>query len=151
MNEGIKCPLCSARFATATDLAAHLKTHEQPLLPDSLEQQFKEEAEKRRRRSPIWNWSDDGPDFIGRILDIREVTTENRTWKAVECRMLDGSIKTLAVGPKILTRLFEEKNPKIGDVIAVRNLGKPKGKRYYDFLMVVNPEGVDIPEEAGKK
>ena len=64
---------------------------------------------------------------------------------------MDGSIKTLAVGPKILARLFEEKKPKVEDVIAVCNLGKPKGKRYYDFLMVVNPEGVDIPEEAGKK
>jgi hypothetical protein len=59
----------------------------------------------------------------------------------------------LAVGPKVLARLWDEKKPKVGDIVAVKNLGKPKGKRYYDFLLVVNPEGVSIPssEEAGKK
>jgi len=153
----IQCPLCGLKFATIADLKSHLSTHQKHAVPDAVEEAFRREAEERKSRSslpPIWDWGRDGSTLVGRITSIRTVTTTDRAWKAVECRMADGSVRTLAVGPKVLARLWDEKKPKVGDIIAVRNLGKPKGKRYYDFLLVVNPEGVSIPqaeEEAEKK
>jgi len=155
MSEAFRCPLCNARFATVADLTTHLLTHQKPTVPEVIEEAFRREAQERKERSfpPIWDWNKDGSTFVGRVLSIRTVTTGDRTWMPVECRMLDGTVRTLAVGPKVLTRLWDEKKVKVGDVIAVRNLGRPKGKRYYDFLLVVNPEGVNIPEpeEAVKK
>jgi hypothetical protein len=152
--EAWRCPACNARFATIADLTVHLQTHEKPVLPETLEEAFKREAENRKKRSnfpPIWDWNRDGATFVGKILTTRTITTSDRTWVAVECATPNGVTRTLAVGPKVLARLWDEKKPKVGDIVAVRNLGKPKGKRYYDFLLVVNPEGVEIPEETGKK
>jgi len=154
MSEAIKCPLCNARFATVADLTTHLLTHQKPTVPEVIEEAFKREAQERKERSfpPAWDWTKDGDTFIGRIQAIREISFPDRVSNVYECRMLNGNVRTLWGSPKVLKRLLEEKKPKVGDIIAIKNLGKPKGKRYYDFLLVVNPEGVNIPEpEAGKK
>ena len=154
--ETLKCPLCNVPFATIADLAAHLQAHQKTTVPEAVEEAFKHEAEERKGRTnfpSIWDWNKDGSTFVGKIVSMRTISTDDRTWIAVECVTPNGGTRTLAVGPKVLARLWDEKKPKVGDIVAVKNLGKPKGKRYYDFLLVVNPEGVSIPsvEEAGKK
>ena len=99
VTETMKCPLCNVRFATIADLTAHFATHQKPMVPETVEEAFKREAEERKGRSsfpPIWDWNKDGSTFIGRILSIRTVTTGDRTWMPVECRMMDGTVRTLA-------------------------------------------------------
>ncbi|MEM3579377.1 MAG: C2H2-type zinc finger protein [Candidatus Bathyarchaeia archaeon] len=157
MIQELKCPLCNAKFTTIADLTSHLSTHQKPAVADitgKLEEAFKEAEKEKKSFPPAWDWSTDGDTFVGRILKVREISFTDRVCKVYECKMLNGNIRTLWGSPKVLKRLLDEKKPEIGDVLAVKNLGKPKGKRYYDFLVVVNPEGIGVPEpeeEAGKK
>lgn len=151
MAEVVPCPYCNAKFATPTDLATHLTSVHAKPAPDfaeKLKEALEKAKEKRSRFPPTWNWGSDGDTFVGRIRSIREINFQDRTSRAFECIMPDGSTRTLWDSPKVLKRLLEEEKPKVGDVIAVKNLGKPKGKRYLDFLLVVNPEGVSIQAEG---
>jgi hypothetical protein len=127
-----------------------MKTTKQPTIDEILEKVFEKAKEERSKAfPPSWDWSKDGNTFLGKILRVREIKLSDRVSKVYECVMLNGEVRSLWDGPRVLRRLLEEKAPKVGDIIAVRNLGRPKGKRYYDFLLAVNPEGITI-EEASK-
>jgi hypothetical protein len=148
------CPMCRARFTSLNDLTNHVSTHRENRIPKQLEEQFKQEKEYRQNKSnypQIWDWEKDGETFIGKIQMERKIQSPNGDWRPVECLMRDGNVRTLAVNHTVLIDLWEEKHPKVGDIIAVRNLGKPQGKPYFSYLLLVNPEGVEIEESNERR
>lgn len=92
------------------------------------------------------NIDDEGDEFQGKLVAVEEHVTPKGTFPGQKEDTLspkltledeDGVEWTLTAFRSVLKNALLELKPNLGDVIHFKNLGKPRGKNYYNYKVKV--------------
>jgi hypothetical protein len=101
-----------------------------------LEDKLDEEQNAPEEFSETWDNKTPGNTISGFITRKQfDIETELGTSDLIEVEKKDGTKNTVWM-PKVLKSKVITLGLDIGDAIAIRALGKPKGKKYYNFVVV---------------
>jgi len=155
-------PECGFKALTMNDLSTHLNEyHKEELIPTKptkpvrkapikkvikkVERALKELGEERERElPPSWKPTQVGEIISGKIVDIRTVTVFNQDRTLIELEDSQGKRTAVWLTTAVLKRLVDEDLIKIGYYIAIRWLGRPKGRRWFDYNWVISDEKGNI-------
>jgi len=95
------------------------------------------------------NLDDEGDEFTGKLVAVEEHVTPKGTFPGqkedtVSPKLIleaeDGEEYTLTAFRSVLKNELLALRPRIGDVLYFKNLGKPRGKNYYNYKVKVVSE-----------
>lgn len=95
------------------------------------------------------NLDEEGDEFTGKLLAVEEHVTPKGTFPGqkedtVSPKLIlegeDGEKYTLTAFRSVLKNELLELRPRIGDVLYFKNLGKPRGKNYYNYKVKVRSQ-----------
>jgi hypothetical protein len=106
-----------------------------------MEKLAEEEAKKARGEFPEeWRPEKAGEIIVGKVDRIEEAEYdyhgEKRKAKVAELTTAAGA-RTVWLSRAVLAKEFERKGVKVGDTVAIKFLGKPEGKDYFDYAVAV--------------
>lgn len=93
-----------------------------------------------------WIWQDEGPGatLTGYFEDLRHRTTsKGGPFPVAVIRRPDGTRVALWMFHTVLQEQFETASPNPGDRVAVRFMGKPEGRSYYEWRVAAGPDPME--------
>jgi len=154
-------PNCEFKATTWLDFQNHMAQHKEALeikpaseikkakkrkRPKRVVTTFKKVAEelktitrmKEAKFPPTWKPSKEGEMIIGQIIEIREPYVYNEARPLVEIEDEEGKRWSIWFTPIVLKRIYTEGWLEVGDIIAIKYLGR-KGKRgWMDFAVAIH-------------
>jgi len=74
------------------------------------------------------------------LADPRIIDTAKGPWEVLDIALPDGSEHLLSLGHTVLKKAIANKMPVAGKKLVIMSLGKPQGKRYYNYVVMTLEE-----------
>lgn len=97
-------------------------------------------SEKLNRQSEGWKPSV-GDEIIGTVADVSERETEFGVYPLVTIEATDGRLVDVHCFHTVLKKELGRIKPKAGDEIGIKYLGKPEGRSYESYKVVLERTG----------
>lgn len=98
-----------------------------------------EVAEAARRRE-VFEFEINQPVIVECLNDPRIIDTAKGPWDVLDVALPDGSEHLLSLGHTVLKKRIAERMPLTSKKLVIMALGKPKGKKYYDYVVMTMEE-----------
>lgn len=96
-------------------------------------------AELTRRRE-VYELEINKPLICEALADPRVIDTAKGGWDVLDISLPDGSEHLLSLGHTVLKKRIAQRMPIAGKRLVIMALGKPPGKRYYNYLVMTLEE-----------
>jgi hypothetical protein len=94
-----------------------------------------EVAEAARKRETI-DFEVNVPVVVECLGDPRVIDTQQGPWDVIDVATPDGTEHLISLGRTVLKKKIAEQMPCTGKKLVIMALGKPTGKKYYDYTVM---------------